>query len=236
MIVLAQNAVRDITREALHRGATGVEKIEPKKHVVVKPWVRLKCRFGCNMYESSWVCPPHTLSFEEAVDFFRDYEIGLLFKFTPPAPHTNRIDYVKYKNWTKVLVAGLERRCRDRNLDRAFALHSGPCTLCWSVKPNGLIKYRLCTLHHEKELKSSEAENPENPSPESPSPGFSKKKNAGIGRREALRSCRFPGSARPAMEALCVDVFRTVENCGWSASVCTSRHQIPTYYSMLLIE
>jgi predicted metal-binding protein len=231
----AKNTIQEISSIALSRGVTETAEIDPNKDVVLKSWVRLKCRYGCNMYNTSWVCPPHNLTLEQALDFFQDYRAGLLFKFTALASHANQMDYVKYKNWTKVLIAGLERKCVQRKFNRAFALHSGPCTLCWNVRPNGLISYRDCTLFNKK-TEPDESVMSEDSVSRKEATESSREENVGLRWRRSLRFCRFPNIARPAMEALCIDVFQTVRNCGWDSFVLTSRHQIPTYYSMLLLD
>lgn len=48
--------------------------------------------------------------------------------------------------------------------------------------------------------------------------------------------CRFHKVARPAMEAMCIDVFETVRRAGWEAKMLSNFFEQPTYYGLVLIK
>jgi len=84
--------------------------------IVVREWVRWKCRFGCNSYGRSLMCPPYTPNPEETQALLKEYEHALLFRFKPPTP--------------KSLAVELERRIFLEGYPAALAFTSGSCHLC----------------------------------------------------------------------------------------------------------
>lgn len=91
-------------------------KVIRADQVVVKEWVRWKCRFGCNSYGKSLMCPPFSPTAEETRALLKDYEYVLLFRSKPSAP--------------KSLAIELERRIFLEGYHAALALASGSCHLC----------------------------------------------------------------------------------------------------------
>ncbi|RLE99338.1 MAG: hypothetical protein DRJ57_02465 [Thermoprotei archaeon] len=55
----------------------------PIKEVVVRDWVRLKCKYGCGSYGKRLTCPPYSPTPEEMRRVLKEYEVGLLVKFGP---------------------------------------------------------------------------------------------------------------------------------------------------------
>lgn len=87
--------------------------------VVVSHWVRYKCRFMCQNYAESAVCPPNTPPVEECRAFFREYGTIYLIHIEKTAHHMDRdseifeaIDHsllelekaLFYKGYYKVMV------------------------------------------------------------------------------------------------------------------------------------
>jgi len=91
-------------------------KIVRSEQVVVRDWVRWKCRFGCKSYGKSLMCPPYTPTPEETRSLLKEYEYALLFRFKPSTP--------------KSLAVELERRIFLEGYHAAFAFTSGSCNLC----------------------------------------------------------------------------------------------------------
>jgi len=80
------------------------------------------------------------------------------------------------------------------NYQKAFTLHSGPCTQC-----------DVC-----RGLPAAPGEKP--------------------------TVCRFPKLARPAMEAMGVDVFSTVKKAGWTPQVLLRMSESLVNYGLILVD
>ena len=50
--------------------------------IVVKPWTRLKCQFGCPDYGKTLVCPPYAPKAEEFIGMVNSYETAILFQIS----------------------------------------------------------------------------------------------------------------------------------------------------------
>jgi predicted metal-binding protein len=96
-------------------GALSAKLVRPKD-VVTGSWVRWKCRFGCDGYNSSRMCPPHTPTPEQTRRVLDEYHHGVLFE----AP----------RNTAKKIAAKLEREVFLAGHYKALGLGSGPCRLC----------------------------------------------------------------------------------------------------------
>ena len=44
--------------------------------ICVAQWVRLKCKYGCKQYGTSWCCPPETPASDKTRDLLNEYEQG----------------------------------------------------------------------------------------------------------------------------------------------------------------
>ena len=73
---------KQIVQMALKRGAPGAKIVRPST-VVTAEWVRWKCRFGCDGYNSSLVCPPHTPTPGETRKMLDGYTRAVLFESPP---------------------------------------------------------------------------------------------------------------------------------------------------------
>jgi len=104
-----------LRRMALDRGAIAAKIISPAT-VATAAWVRWKCRFGCDGYGSSLVCPPYTPTPDETRALLDEYKRAILFE--------GRRGKVK-----KVAVS-LEREIFLAGCHKAFGLGAGPCSLC----------------------------------------------------------------------------------------------------------
>ena len=100
---------------AFELGAVDAKVIRADQ-VVVRSWVRWKCRFGCDSYGKSLMCPPYTPTPEETQALLKEYKFALLFRFKPSTP--------------KTLAVELERRIFLDGYHAALAFTSGSCNLC----------------------------------------------------------------------------------------------------------
>ncbi|MBC8466301.1 MAG: hypothetical protein H8D55_00535, partial [Deltaproteobacteria bacterium] len=46
--------------------------------ICVAQWVRLKCKYGCNKYGTSWCCPPETPAPEKTQAFLNEYKKAVM--------------------------------------------------------------------------------------------------------------------------------------------------------------
>ncbi len=108
-------AAKPLVQMALDKGALNAKVIDPKT-VETADWVRWKCRFGCDGYASSLVCPPHTLTPAETRRMLDEYEVGVLFESA--------------MGETKRIAVALERELFLAGHYKALGLGAGPCELC----------------------------------------------------------------------------------------------------------
>ena len=105
--------------------------------IVTAAWVRLKCQFGCDGYNESHCCPPHTPTPLETQAVIDCYRRALLIHCT------------KLGGPTRIVIE-LEREIFLAGFYKAFCLGSGPCRLCRQCHPEACI-------HREKARPSMEA-------------------------------------------------------------------------------
>ncbi len=85
--------------------------------VVTADWVRLKCRYGCGGYGSSWCCPPRSPRPEETRRVLDCYRTALLAHFDGEVEITRA-------------MVKLEREAFLAGWYKAFSFGAGPCSLC----------------------------------------------------------------------------------------------------------
>ena len=100
--------------------------------ICVAPWVRLKCKYGCNKYGKSWCCPPETPTPEKMQDILKEYRKALLLcgslrngDFYRENQKKRRIQVNTWKG-----TVALERRLFLAGYYKAFSLVSETCALC----------------------------------------------------------------------------------------------------------
>ena len=120
---------------------TGVKdaRIVSPSDVETAPWVRLKCRFGCDCYGQCLVCPPFTPTPDQMRKVLDSYGRGVLIHFDSQAD-------------VKAIVADLEREIFLRGAWKAFGLGAGPCYFCKKCP----VDERLCR-HAERARPAMEA-------------------------------------------------------------------------------
>ncbi len=100
--------------------ALGFRKIKAvsPRDMVLQPWVRLKCRFGCSEYGRNRQCPPFSPDADEMCKILSEYKRTILVEGAPPGPvfHNQLLE--------------LERLCFLEGYHKALAFGAGPCLLC----------------------------------------------------------------------------------------------------------
>ena len=103
-------------------------KIIDPGSVVTAPWVRLKCKYGCEMYGREYCCPPETPTPEQTRGVLDGYQRGILFHYQAAKKkggtrRKGRRDFLD-------AIVELEGEMFKEGYYKAFALLSGPCSLC----------------------------------------------------------------------------------------------------------
>lgn len=106
-----------LCRMATEKPGAKDARIVAPSDVETAPWVRWKCRFGCDGYGRCLVCPPFTPTPEETRKVLDAYHRAVLIHFDPEAD-------------VKAVVADLEREIFLCGAWKAFGLGAGPCYLC----------------------------------------------------------------------------------------------------------
>jgi predicted metal-binding protein len=111
--------------KAVAKGATHAKLIQPGS-VVTAPWVRLKCQFGCPLYDTSYCCPPNTPTPEQTKAVIDSYNRAIMFHIEAPgAPDRGK----RLKNFYEMLT-DMEGELFKDGYYKAFVFLAGPCRLC----------------------------------------------------------------------------------------------------------
>ena len=108
--------IEKYAKSAVKLGARDAKQISADT-IVTAPWVRLKCQYGCGVYGQCLTCPPYSPSPRQTASMLEDYQSALL---------VHGEDYVHVTN----IVARIEREAFLDGYYKAFAMGSGPCSLC----------------------------------------------------------------------------------------------------------
>lgn len=111
-------------KEIKKTGANAVKFIDPKK-VVVGNWVRLKCQFGCDAYNTRFTCPPYSPTPEYTKRMLKEYKRAFFFTYQ----YTKEIEKKK-RQYIRKILAKLERTMFLDGYYKVFAMGAGPCNLC----------------------------------------------------------------------------------------------------------
>ena len=80
-------------------------------------WVWLKCRFGCDGYGQTLVCPPYSPTPQQMREVLDSYKRAILIHFAP-------------KTKIKTTVVALEREFFLRGAWKVFGIGAGACSFC----------------------------------------------------------------------------------------------------------
>lgn len=85
--------------------------------IPIEPWVKAKCRYGCNFYGRKWSCPPHSMNTEEFRELLTCYSKTIVVSGQPPL-----------KEFQQKLLE-LEKAAFLAGFKKALVFTGGPC--CW---------------------------------------------------------------------------------------------------------
>ena len=98
----------------------------PTEKIVTAPWVRLKCRYGCEGFGKNLQCPPYGRDDLETERLLGSYKCALLLEGAPPGRQFHQ------------RLLGLEKKAFLSGLHKAFVLGAGPCTVCDTCPGEGV--------------------------------------------------------------------------------------------------
>ncbi|MFZ0243083.1 MAG: DUF2284 domain-containing protein [Desulfobacterales bacterium] len=102
------------------------------ERIIVAEWVQLKCRYGCNKYNTNWCCPPATPNSERVRKIISEYTTALLLVGTKSCSDFYRNNGRKrdgqVKGWKGTI--SLERMLFLEGYYKAFSLVGECCALC----------------------------------------------------------------------------------------------------------
>jgi predicted metal-binding protein len=112
-------------------GIEGVHLIKTPQ-ITVAQWVRLKCRYGCDNYNTNWCCPPATVTVKEAREILREYKSALLLCGEADDPHFYQNNSKKRRRQVQFWkgTVAIERELFLLGYHKAFGLTSESCALC----------------------------------------------------------------------------------------------------------
>ena len=129
------NISQSLLQRLLAKGKTyGLETITPirTEDIIIAEWVNLKCRYGCNRYNTTWCCPPATPEPDEARKILAEFSSALLLEVRQRYPEfylNNTRKRIKQVRGWKVTVS-LERLLFLEGYYKAFSLVGEYCALC----------------------------------------------------------------------------------------------------------
>lgn len=109
-------------------GATDAKVIKSSQ-VVVKDWVRMKCRFGCDDYGKKLTCPPYSPTPDEFRKVLAEYRWAVLLRFEG-SQHEGTKKTLTYERNIHDLVVKMEREAFLSGYYAAIGLAAGPCPHC----------------------------------------------------------------------------------------------------------
>lgn len=88
------------------------------EEIITAPWVRHKCRFGCENFNRNLKCPPYTMSHKKTRELLDSYQRIFLVQGAPPG-----------KAFHDHLLK-LEKKAFLKGYHKAFVFGAGPCPVC----------------------------------------------------------------------------------------------------------
>ena len=124
-----------LTQRLLEKGrAYGLNAIFPFNidKIAVAEWVHLKCRYGCNHYNTNWCCPPATPDPDKVRAILTEYATALLLVGTNNCSdfylNNERKRISQVRCWKGTI--SLERMLFLEGYYKAFSLVGECCALC----------------------------------------------------------------------------------------------------------
>lgn len=129
------NISQSLLQQLLDKGRPcGLKAITPIRtaDLIIAEWVYLKCRYGCNRYNTTWCCPPATPGPDEVRRILAEYSSALLLEVRHRLPEfylNNSRKRIKQVRGWKATVS-LERLLFLEGFYKAFSLVGECCALC----------------------------------------------------------------------------------------------------------
>ena len=124
-----------LTQRLLRKGRSyGLDAIFPFRidKIEVAEWVHLKCRYGCNQYNTNWCCPPATPSPDKVRAILAEYSTALLLVGSTSCSdfylNNARKRSSQVRCWKGTI--SLERTLFLEGYYKAFSLVGECCALC----------------------------------------------------------------------------------------------------------
>ena len=124
-----------LTQRLLEKGQSyGLNALFPFNidKIAVAEWVHLKCRYGCNQYNTNWCCPPATPSPDKVRAILSEYTTALLLVGTTNCSdfylNNERKRISQVRCWKGTI--SLERMLFLEGYYKAFSLVGECCALC----------------------------------------------------------------------------------------------------------
>lgn len=108
-------------------GATWAKEV-PASQIVTAPWVRFKCRYGCDGWSASRHCPPNTPTPAETQAVLNCYSRAILVAWHRKSE--DRARRLTHRRKIHKSMLELERTLFLDGYYKALVLLAGSCTLC----------------------------------------------------------------------------------------------------------
>ena len=128
---ISQSSIQRLLKKGKDYGLEAIFPFSTEK-IVVAEWVRMKCHYGCNRYNTNWCCPPATPSSDQARVILGEYSLALLLVGNQNCQEfylnngRKRAKQVRYWKGT----VSLERLLFLEGYYKAFSLVGETCALC----------------------------------------------------------------------------------------------------------
>jgi len=128
---LSHDLLQRLLQKGQGYGLTAVFPFSVQK-IILAEWVHLKCRYGCNKYNTNWCCPPATPRPESARKIIEEYSTAVLLVGSKACSdfYLNNAPKraAQVKCWKGTVI--LERMLFLEGYYKAFSLVGECCALC----------------------------------------------------------------------------------------------------------
>jgi predicted metal-binding protein len=135
-----------LTQRLLEKGRTyGLNAIFPftVDKIIVAEWVHLKCRYGCNQYNTNWCCPPATPDPDKVRAIISEYSTALLLVGTTNCSdfylNNERKRISQVRCWKGTISLDLCKECAYPD-DCRFPQEKRPSVESFSIDVIGTLK------------------------------------------------------------------------------------------------
>jgi len=141
-VTLEPEAIEAIRHMARDLGFEGMRVVRTRE-VVTARWVSLKCRYGCQNYNTCWCCPPASPDLQATRELLSEYCLALVLRGSNRNEHFYRNSLQKRRNQIKQWKAtiSLERKLFLMGYYKAFGLPAETCALCKKCAYPGPCKF-----------------------------------------------------------------------------------------------